>query len=131
MVRAILIATVAIALSACMPTVNQTTWSALDRGGQVSLTANSDTAQKWVAQCKSQRTGLELSALATAGLSLATGTAAGASMALEGSNRTATAVGAVLGAALSAYLGLRTWYGARLYSTMCMAYEGMEVVPEE
>lgn len=129
--KVVMIAT-ALALPACLPTVNQTTWSAMDRGGQVSLSAHSEVAHKWVAQCKSQQSSLQLSALGTVALSLASGTAAGVAMGMEdGSNRTMMGIGAVLGSALSAYLGLRTWYGAKLYSTMCLAFEGTEVPPEE
>ena len=131
-VWAIVIIATAIALPACLPSVNQTTWSALDRSGQVTLSASSETAHKWVDQCQSQRSGMQLSALGTVGLSLATGVAAGASMGMEeGGNRTMVSLGAVAGAALSAYLGMRAWYGAKLYSTMCMAFEGTEVPPEE
>lgn len=120
-----------VALSACLPMVNQTTWSTQSRGGgDVTLSAAYDNAQKWAAQCNAQRSGLELSALGTAGLSLATGTAAGATLAVDESQQTWVALGAVLGAVVSSYLGVRTWYGARLYSKICMAYEGEQAQAE-
>jgi hypothetical protein len=35
-------------------------------------------------------------------------------------------VGAAIGAAVTLYLGVRSWYSARLYNSACMAWDGAE-----
>lgn len=124
MMRAILSILLVAALAGCVPTVGQTTWSTSGHSGNVTLSAAYDNAQRWAAQCDAQRKGLGLSALGAGVLSLASGVAAGASLTMEDTQQTSVAIGALVGGLLASYLGLRTWYGVQLYSTICMAYEG-------
>jgi hypothetical protein len=122
--KTIIVATIAALLVGCLPSVQQTTWSA-QPGAVVTLTAERAPAQAWVQQCRALRNGGTLPIIGALLAGSASGAAAGASMAADNGG-TMLNVGAAIGAAVTIYLGVRSWYSARLYSSACMAWDGAE-----